>query len=268
MADDRSAMAELRNILVSREPLMRALRRGRYRGLSVDAAAARLIDAVAPVLHDKHAFGLRSAAFPEAVRADSAPATNATVNHAQVPCERLLQHTLKVCYQIVNCMEDKIMLERRQHPRNRVYYGGMVAFNARTRRSPASCATSARSAQRSNSSIRPCVPDQVDFEIERRGLSAWPHSSGATERGRAWCSQRARDERRRSAGPGRASCARPNGQTGSSSRVSIGFYPNLGPHEHDRRRRRRHPCCRPRAESSAAALRTILLACYRRSTRS
>ena len=28
----------------------------------VEAAAARLIDAVAPVLHDKHAFGLRSAA--------------------------------------------------------------------------------------------------------------------------------------------------------------------------------------------------------------
>ena len=23
------------------------------------------------------------------------------------------------------------MLERRQHPRNRVYYGGMIAFNAR-----------------------------------------------------------------------------------------------------------------------------------------
>jgi XRE family transcriptional regulator, aerobic/anaerobic benzoate catabolism transcriptional regulator len=30
-------------------------------GLSVDAAAARLSDAVVPVLHDKHAFGLRSA---------------------------------------------------------------------------------------------------------------------------------------------------------------------------------------------------------------
>jgi XRE family aerobic/anaerobic benzoate catabolism transcriptional regulator len=32
-------------------------------GLTVDAAAARLIDAVAPVLHnDAHVFGLRSAA--------------------------------------------------------------------------------------------------------------------------------------------------------------------------------------------------------------
>jgi XRE family aerobic/anaerobic benzoate catabolism transcriptional regulator len=63
MADDRSAMAELRNILVSREPLYaRASAVVDTAGLSVDAAAARLIDAVAPVLHDKHAFGLRSAA--------------------------------------------------------------------------------------------------------------------------------------------------------------------------------------------------------------
>jgi len=53
MADDRSAMAELRNILVSRRTALCArLRRGRYPGLSVDAAAARLIDAVAPVLQN------------------------------------------------------------------------------------------------------------------------------------------------------------------------------------------------------------------------
>jgi XRE family aerobic/anaerobic benzoate catabolism transcriptional regulator len=62
MADDRSAMAELRNILVSREPLYaRASAVVDTAGLSVDAAATRLIDAVAPVLHDKHVFGLRSA---------------------------------------------------------------------------------------------------------------------------------------------------------------------------------------------------------------
>jgi XRE family transcriptional regulator, aerobic/anaerobic benzoate catabolism transcriptional regulator len=62
MADDRSAMAELRNILVSREPLYaRANAVVDTAGLSVDAAAARLIDAVAPVLHDNaQAFGLRS----------------------------------------------------------------------------------------------------------------------------------------------------------------------------------------------------------------
>jgi len=64
MADDRSAMAELRNILASREPLYaRASAVVDTAGLSVDAAAARLIEAVAPVLQDEPmAFGLRSAA--------------------------------------------------------------------------------------------------------------------------------------------------------------------------------------------------------------
>src|SRR5215469_13879373 len=51
MADDRSAMAELRNILVSREPLYaRASAVVDTAGLSVDVAAARLADAVAPVI--------------------------------------------------------------------------------------------------------------------------------------------------------------------------------------------------------------------------
>jgi XRE family transcriptional regulator, aerobic/anaerobic benzoate catabolism transcriptional regulator len=54
MADDRSAMAELRTILRSREPLYaRASAVVDTAGLSVDAAAARLIEAVAPVLHDE-----------------------------------------------------------------------------------------------------------------------------------------------------------------------------------------------------------------------
>src|SRR5437899_4407944 len=64
MADDRSAMAELRNILLSREPLYaRASAVVDTAGLAVDAAAARLIEVVAPVLHDEaRAFGLRSVA--------------------------------------------------------------------------------------------------------------------------------------------------------------------------------------------------------------
>ena len=64
MADDRSAMAELRTILKSREPLYaRASDVVDTAGLTVDAAAARLIEAVAPVLHDdSQVFGLRSAA--------------------------------------------------------------------------------------------------------------------------------------------------------------------------------------------------------------
>ncbi len=54
MADDRSAMAELRTILRSREPLYaRASAVVDTAGLSVDSAAARLIDAVAPVLQDE-----------------------------------------------------------------------------------------------------------------------------------------------------------------------------------------------------------------------
>jgi XRE family aerobic/anaerobic benzoate catabolism transcriptional regulator len=64
MADDRSAMAELRTILRSREPLYaRASAVVDTAGLSVDAAAARLIDAVRPVLQNEApAFGLRSVA--------------------------------------------------------------------------------------------------------------------------------------------------------------------------------------------------------------
>ncbi|HWX06526.1 MAG TPA: helix-turn-helix transcriptional regulator [Bradyrhizobium sp.] len=54
MADDRSAMEELRTILRSREPLYaRASAVVDTAGLSVDAAAARLSEAVEPVLHDE-----------------------------------------------------------------------------------------------------------------------------------------------------------------------------------------------------------------------
>lgn len=64
MADDRSAMAELRNILISREPLYaRASAVVDTAGLSVDAAAARLIDTVRPVLQNEaRSFGLRGVA--------------------------------------------------------------------------------------------------------------------------------------------------------------------------------------------------------------
>ena len=64
MADDRSAMAELRTILRSREPLYaRASAVVDTAGLTVERAAARLIDTVAPVLSkDARAFGLHSAA--------------------------------------------------------------------------------------------------------------------------------------------------------------------------------------------------------------
>ncbi len=57
MADDRSAMAELRTILLSREPLYaRASTVVDTAGQSVDAAAARLLGAVAPVLAGNASF--------------------------------------------------------------------------------------------------------------------------------------------------------------------------------------------------------------------
>jgi XRE family transcriptional regulator, aerobic/anaerobic benzoate catabolism transcriptional regulator len=64
MADDRSAMQELRTILLSREPLYaRAAAVVDTAGLTVDRAAARLIDTVAPMLsQNARAFGLQSAA--------------------------------------------------------------------------------------------------------------------------------------------------------------------------------------------------------------
>lgn len=64
MADDRSAMAELRTILRSREPLYaRAAAVVDTAGLSIQDAAARLIDTIGPVLHDEApAFGLQRAA--------------------------------------------------------------------------------------------------------------------------------------------------------------------------------------------------------------
>jgi XRE family aerobic/anaerobic benzoate catabolism transcriptional regulator len=64
MADDRSAMQELRTILLSREPLYsRASAIVDTAGLSKDKAAAQLVGAVSRVLNSNaQAFGLRSAA--------------------------------------------------------------------------------------------------------------------------------------------------------------------------------------------------------------
>ena len=63
------------------------------------------------------------------------------------------------------------MLERRQFPRDRVYYGGMVAFNARS--STLACVV--RNFRPRGARIEFKNPatmhEQVDFEIARRGLS-------------------------------------------------------------------------------------------------
>ncbi|HEY3146207.1 MAG TPA: PilZ domain-containing protein [Dongiaceae bacterium] len=63
------------------------------------------------------------------------------------------------------------MLERRQSPRSRVYYGGLVAFNARN--STLACVV--RNFSKHGAKIEfensTMLPDRVDFEVERRGLS-------------------------------------------------------------------------------------------------
>jgi hypothetical protein len=67
------------------------------------------------------------------------------------------------------------MLERRQLPRSRVYYGGLVAFNARN--STLTCVV--RNFSRHGAKIEfensSMLPDRVDFEIERRGISCLAH---------------------------------------------------------------------------------------------
>lgn len=63
------------------------------------------------------------------------------------------------------------MLDRRQLPRNRVYYGGLVAFNGRN--STVDCVV--RNFSLFGAKIEfecpALVPDEVDFEIERKAIS-------------------------------------------------------------------------------------------------
>jgi hypothetical protein len=67
------------------------------------------------------------------------------------------------------------MPERRHHPRSRVFYGGMIAFNARN--STLDCVVrnfSPRGAkiEFENAAM---LPDSVDFEIARKGLTCLAH---------------------------------------------------------------------------------------------
>jgi PilZ domain len=63
------------------------------------------------------------------------------------------------------------MLERRQQPRNRVYFGGVVAFNSRN--STIACVV--RNFSMFGAKIEfegaALVPDEVDIEIARKGIS-------------------------------------------------------------------------------------------------
>lgn len=63
------------------------------------------------------------------------------------------------------------MLERRQHPRDRVYYGGAIAFNARN--STLACVVRNYSPYGAKIEFENAamLPDRVEFEVVRKGLS-------------------------------------------------------------------------------------------------
>ena len=84
------------------------------------------------------------------------------------------------------------MLERRQHSRQRVYYGGAMAFNAR--QSTLDCIVRnftphGAKIEFENSAV---LPDKIEFEIVRKGLScaarlAWRDHNTA---GLTFCEER------------------------------------------------------------------------------
>jgi hypothetical protein len=63
------------------------------------------------------------------------------------------------------------MLERRQFPRNRVYYGGMVAFNARNSTLACVVRNVSHRGARIEFEHSTMLPDRVDFEIAHKGVS-------------------------------------------------------------------------------------------------
>lgn len=84
------------------------------------------------------------------------------------------------------------MLERRQHPRDRVYYGGLIAFNARN--STLDCVVRNFSPHGAKIEFENAamLPDNVEFEVVRKGLSclarfAWREPNAA---GLMFCEER------------------------------------------------------------------------------
>jgi hypothetical protein len=67
------------------------------------------------------------------------------------------------------------MLDRRQLPRNRVYYGGMVAFNGRNSTIACVVRNFSMYGAKIEFECAALVPDEVDFEIARRAISCTAH---------------------------------------------------------------------------------------------
>ena len=63
------------------------------------------------------------------------------------------------------------MLDRRQLPRSRVYYGGRVAFNARNSTIACVVRNFSMFGAKIEFECAALVPDEVDFEIERKAIS-------------------------------------------------------------------------------------------------
>ena len=124
------------------------------------------------------------------------------------------------------------MLERRQQPRNRVYYGGMVAFNDRN--STLACVV--RNFSMIGAKIEfegaAFVPDEVDFEIERKGISCLARLVWRNRDAAGLVFAKGARHATSFRWPGRKSCARPNGPTGNSGRASISFCPSIRSYEH------------------------------------
>ena len=125
------------------------------------------------------------------------------------------------------------MLERRRQPRNRVYYGGMVAFNDRD--STIACVV--RNFSMIGAKIEfegaAFVPDKVDFEIERKGISCHARMVWRDRDAAGLVFANGREAATSFRWPGHRSCARPNGPTGNSGRASISFCPSIRSYEHD-----------------------------------
>ena len=67
------------------------------------------------------------------------------------------------------------MQERRRQPRDRVYYGGMVAFNDRTSNIACVVRNFSMFGARIEFEGAALVPDKVDFEIRRKSISCLAH---------------------------------------------------------------------------------------------
>lgn len=84
------------------------------------------------------------------------------------------------------------MLERRQHPRDRVYYGGLIAFNARNSTLGCVVRNFSPHGARIEFENAAMLPDNVEFEVVRKGLSclarlAWHDQNAA---GLTFCAER------------------------------------------------------------------------------